>query len=293
MASNLSESSKPLLDPETNPYLELRREKIARNEARLRELGLLKTHAKPALSAEADSKFQPEKGSNGPMTVALRRSSRKRTHVQSLAEDIVSDKEFLHDSQTSVDRATKRLASSSAAIIDDHKQSSFSSFSARAMHMNFAKLILGDTSGCLGRYMKNAGKAHVMEESARLGVEGYTGHNISFNKYSGVQEWGNDVLFLWVNLDAPDCDVVNEFRNGGCHVTWFGGSRMHNGTPVIRKLVRVGQDPNLEKSSDKGIILWCRKYNPETKGFSAYACLGRLAVSSAVVGAPWCFCCQY
>jgi hypothetical protein len=55
------------------------------------------------------------------------------------------------------------------------------------------------------------GKAFVMEESAQL-CSHHSG-NISFNKYSGVQEWKN-ALFLWVNLGNGG-DVVNEFLDSG------------------------------------------------------------------------------
>lgn len=64
--------------------------------------------------------------------------------------------------------------------------------------------------------MEQTGKAVVMQEAAQK-----SGHDlvstISFNKYSGVQEWQNDALFLWVNLGAGG-DVVNDFLNGGRQV---------------------------------------------------------------------------
>ena len=128
--------------------------------------------------------------------------------------------------------------------------------------------------------MARAGKYYVMSESARIGVAGYgSGEKISFNKYSGVQEWGNDVLFLWVNLGAPKSDVVNEFFDEGQKITWFGGSRMRDGSPVIQKLVHVGSRADVENSPFKGVVLWCRKYLLDRRTFSAYVCLGRLSVS--------------
>ncbi|GAX28526.1 hypothetical protein FisN_12Hh109 [Fistulifera solaris] len=127
--------------------------------------------------------------------------------------------------------------------------------------------------------MAQTGKAFVMEESARLAVAD-DACRVSFNKYSGVQEWGNNVLFLWVNLGAPNSDVVNEFFDEGREVSWFGGSRMHENTPVLQKLKDIGSKTNLEKSSSEGIVLWCRKYTSDQKTFSPYVCLGRLSLVS-------------
>jgi hypothetical protein len=122
-----------------------------------------------------------------------------------------------------------------------------------------------------------------MEESARRAAELYEGGPISFNKYSGVQEWGNDVLFLWVNLGAPASDVVNDFLDNGRQVTWFGGSRMHDDTKVIQRLVQVGTKTDSSTSSS-GIVLWCRQYNRSARGFGPYFCMGRLSYASHVPG---------
>lgn len=63
--------------------------------------------------------------------------------------------------------------------------------------------------------MEQTGKAFVMEDAAQR--SGIDVGNISFNKYSGVQEWKNDALFLWVNLGNGG-DVVNDFLNDGRQV---------------------------------------------------------------------------
>lgn len=173
---------------------------------------------------------------------------------------------------------------------------------ARAIAIDVNRLLfddLGDSDcGLLGKQLSHTGKAFVMQESVRLAATNddrckgglLSSSTISFNKYAGVQEWCNDVLFLWVNLGAPQCDVVNEFvvHDEGCEFTWYGGSRMNDHTSVIQRLIRVGKstfpnkkdDHNFSPSSSCGIILWCRNYIVGEKRFSPYTCLGRLSYSS-------------
>mmetsp|Transcript_12578 Transcript_12578/g.37106 ORF Transcript_12578/g.37106 Transcript_12578/m.37106 type:complete len:93 (-) Transcript_12578:433-711(-) len=64
------------------------------------------------------------------------------------------------------------------------------------------------------------GKADVVDESIWVtedeeGSQGANDYHISFNKYSGICEWQNDAIFLWVNIASPDADVVNDFLDGG------------------------------------------------------------------------------
>jgi hypothetical protein len=269
-------------EEETNPYLALRRDKIARNEARMRELGLLKpvqssihsssSQVKPPSSLKRDAKeWKPlRRSTRGRTEEPLRRSTRRTTE-----EDLPTKKS---DESRETRQRQKKITPSP---VRSAQSQVFPPHSARAMKLNIGKLVQGDgnTQGVMGRMMEHTTKAFVMEESARLAVEGHGGGNISFNKFSGVQEWGNDVIFLWVNLHAPGSEVVNEFLDDGRQVTWFGGSRMHDGTAVIRKLVQVGSATDLESSPSKGIVLWCRNYVQIQKSFTPYICLGRLSVS--------------
>lgn len=150
--------------------------------------------------------------------------------------------------------------------------------SARAMNLDMNKLVLGDeqVKGFLGHQLDRYGKAPVMELSAHKAVDGFSGGPISFNKYSGVQQWGNDTLFLWINLGAPQSEVINDFLSSGKQVTWFGGSRMHDESNVIKHLIKVGKKGSA-RSPSTGIVLWCREYSRESKGFGPYICCGRLA----------------
>lgn len=254
-----------------NPYLKLRKEKIARNQARLQELGLYKA-TRPSSSTTIAPK-SARKELNEEVYLPLRRSSRKRPSPSSDADP---------SPVRETTPASPKLKRSSKAIVVSKDPHTFPPHSARAMELNIFKLVHGDsfTRGLLGKKMTHSGKAHVMEESARLAVDGVEEiHRLSFNKYSGVQEWGNNVMFLWVNLGAPNSEVINEFFDGGREVSWFGGSRMHEETPVIQKIKAIGSKKDLEESSSEGIILWCRKYIADQKTFSPYVCLGRLSVS--------------
>ena len=281
---------------EVNEYEALRLSKIARNEARLRELGL---HKSPWNETKIR---QPPR--DGPIaagrpipTAPLRRSKRtrgsgssddvatretkSRRNPQRGHENTPNDQDYHppEDNEKSDTESTKtRTKNSNKSRKTPPKPTSSASLppnSARVMTLNVDKLL---TSSLIGKTLSQTGKAHVMEESARLAVDGYGGASISFNKYSGVQEWGNNVLFLWINLDAPNSEVTNDFPNGGRQVTWYGGSRMHEGTQVIQRLLSVGK--NTPTGGGGGVVLWCRRYLKERKSFEPYTCLGRLSYIS-------------
>ena len=97
---------------------------------------------------------------------------------------------------------------------------------------------------------------------------------------------GQRRFFLWINLNAPNSDVINDFPDDGQQVTWYGGSRMHEGTPAIQRLLSVAKQQQLyttgKSGSGKGggIVLWCRRYIKERKAFEPYTCLGRLSYVS-------------
>ena len=203
-----------------NEYEALRRAKIARNEARLRELGL---HKSPWKDNET-KKLRPPP-SNRPKAAAdrsaptapLRRSKRTRGTVST---DVSASKEMKSQSTANAkeqdtrngqeyrppeeDRENSDTAASSKPRASNSNRFSkvpssepasvvsLSPNSARVMTLNVEKLL---TDSLIGKTLAQSGKAHVMEESARLAVHGYSGAPISFNKYSGVQEWGNTVLF--------------------------------------------------------------------------------------------------
>jgi len=88
-----------------------------------------------------------------------------------------------------------------------------------------------------------------------------------FNKYPGAVEWANCV-FLWVNICIPGgggSQYSNAFSAEGRHMMWFGGSKMHKDSKVIKRLVAM----NSSVSGD------CCMLFVRFEG-APYACLGRL-----------------
>lgn len=264
---------------ESNPYLALREAKIQRNEARLKDLGLLRKTSRRSLDSAPRSKKVPVKREPRAPT---RRSTRNRSAPDTYADVPDFSLSAAVAKKPSPVRATTRGSNAKLQDIGEaYEPYSFtprpkflSPSAARGMHVRCDRLV----EAMLGRVMLQTGKAYCMEASAQVSVDDYGGGAISFNKYSGVQEWGNDVLFLWINLDNPQAEVFNDFPKDGKQVTWFGGSRMHDQTAVIQKLIRVGKRDAPSDSS--GIVLWCRRYEPAIKGFSPYVCLGRLTYES-------------
>lgn len=269
-----------------NAYEALREAKIARNQARLKELGLL--HYKlpsdsPAPAAKAKRPLVKQS-----LPTEVRRSKRVRKEpvlFTGLSDDFQEPLDVAGRESRGRNKPARKIDPTTLQALDLSRSlagsqqvtpdsvarvaTSTSGNSAKTMELNVDKLI----DSLLGQTLASTGKAAVMEESARIACPTYTGGAISFNKYSGVQDWASS-LFLWVNLGAPDADVVNEFLDSGRAVTWFGGARMSDTTSVIQKLQRVGTSGHTRGS----VILWCRRYQPERKTCDPYVCLGRLSV---------------
>ena len=98
-------------------------------------------------------------------------------------------------------------------------------------------LLCGSCEENLGLEYGASGKAFVMQAISKSKA------CPKFSKYSGVVEWANAVV-LWVNIGG--CDYSNDFANGGRSMMWYGGSRHKGDTPVIQRLVRVGQQSMAE-----------------------------------------------
>lgn len=138
--------------------------------------------------------------------------------------------------------------------------------------------------GVLGLSATKTGKEFIIHQAfqnaaSQHDLKRLTGARLSFNKYSGVQEW-KSACFLWINLGGKGGSVENQFLDGGRKVTWFGGSRMHDNSLVIQRLLDLGtSDP-----SNPSIVLWCRTYQPAIKAFGPYVCFGRLSYHSHIPG---------
>ncbi|KAL3907571.1 MAG: hypothetical protein SGILL_008819 [Bacillariaceae sp.] len=274
-----------------NSYMALRAEKIARNEDRLKELGLWK---KPSASTTQQQHQSTKRRLDRSRTTAdhpktdtglVRRSSRLS------GKDVTDDKTSnVVENAATQDQVTKRQRPGRKVALKTQKKSQSKSSavapnSVRRLSLSAPTIV----EKFLGKYMEHTGKETVItrafEEAAASTeeVKRMQGVRLSFNKYCGAQLWGNGA-FLWINMgnDSSSNTVVNEFLEEGKLVTWFGGSRMDEDSPVIQTLFKLGKQASTQ--SDAGIMLWCRAYDATTKKFSPYCCLGRLGYRSHVEG---------
>jgi hypothetical protein len=265
---------------ERNSYLALREAKIARNHARLQELGLTSGSnnlRKRGGTESSDTAVVQVAKKIKSVTMEMVEPKRRSLRMKKIDRDT-------HSERKPVAIVPRIKVSVSDSDTVQRKPTVFAKNSARALHLDVERLLFGipienGTSGLLGVKLETTGKAFVIEESSRRAVHIEYTTPISFNKYCGAQEWGN-AIYLWINFDAPGSEVVNTFFDKGKQVNWFGGSRMHDGTPLIQRLKRFG-DKRAEQTkqlSDETVILWCRKYNAANKGFDPYICFGRLSV---------------
>ena len=72
-------------------------------------------------------------------------------------------------------------------------------------------------------------------------------------------------------------------------MAWFGGSRMHEDSRILRRLMRVLQSSSEHDTLDStpqltanGVVLWCRQYDTTKKTFGPYVCMGRVGYVSHV-----------
>ncbi|KAL7540570.1 hypothetical protein ACHAXR_012540 [Thalassiosira sp. AJA248-18] len=300
-----------------NPYLAMREAKIARNQERLRELGLLipppLAVATPARTKKRPPKPKPIVLALGPVRRSSRLSSQTKPDYKDPA-DVVGRKRprsppaiaLLDTSSSTAITVAKRAAAPATTPTVPAANS------VRTIDLDVKAFLFGkeddndvnNINGLLGKMMEFTGKEFVINESFSRAAalddqQRLANTKLSFNKYCGVQEWRN-TIFLWVNLGTADSP--NEFLEGGKQVTWFGGSRMHDESPVVHKMIRFGKEEmrslakkttNEEEEasakannvdSNNTIVLWCRRYQPEVKKFSPYVCFGRMGYRSHVPG---------
>ena len=286
-------------EEESNPYLAMRKAKIARNQRRLKELGLalpvpqVITPNPPRSNSNKRNNQRKSQVYTGPVRRSGRLSSQVKPDykdVTLLNEKQIGGRKRSHDDAAYLDTDDTKTDDSTIAkpkrvpTYTKSKPGVPAPNSVRSINLNVDKLILGK-SGLLGKMVQHTGKEHVINQCFSLSATTYdqerlANTKLSFNKYCGVQEWSNCV-FLWVNLATSDSP--NDFLLDGRQITWFGGSRMHDESPVIHKLIQYGKEAMIKKDDSK-IILWCRRYQTENKKFTPYVCLGRLGYESHVPG---------
>ena len=284
-------------DITNNPYLAMREAKIARNQKRLKELGLL-TPPQQAIAitqttARTNKQRQKHVYNHGP----VRRSSRISTQTKPDYKDV----SLLSSEKDYKQNATIRKRPHSAVTVDDDAAPASkrvlpskatpvvqpAANSVRSIDLDVHKLVIGNgkNGGTLGYLGEHFGKEFVINQSFSLAAsvedqQRLYNTKLSFNKYCGVQEWKN-CIFLWINLGTTDSP--NDFLDNNTKITWFGGSKMHDNSPVIHKLLKYGRDAATTKEDSK-IILWCRRYQVDVKRFTPYMCCGRLGYHSHMPG---------
>ncbi len=219
-----------------NSYLQLREAKMARNRDKLSKLGLAgafhdsnidAANTKNVSKTSSDRKnASGGGGSNG--AVVTRRSTRlrKRSSPPSpSSEDPSSEGQTKESTKGTISAGTdtvlsklpvpkrNRIATSKPTTVSEPKPGTTRATNVNIRHVLYATF---DYPIFVGRRLSKTGKAAVVEHANFMCGNG---SGISFNKYSGVCEFRNDVLFLWVNIDAPDADVRNEFLNDGKQVS--------------------------------------------------------------------------
>ena len=205
MSGETQNNAQGIHNKATNSYLELRKAKIERNAKVLASLGLSESTPKKHVNNK-----KSKSGAVKTLEVRTRRSSRLRNIT---GDDL--------QSQTASDTSVKQ-ADATTDLIEVNKprriqkrpreestprtyvQSEAKPGTTRATNIDIKQTLYGHFD-------------YPVLEHANFMCGNEPG--IGFNKYSGVCEFQNEALFLWVNIGVPDADVRNEFLNGGKQVS--------------------------------------------------------------------------
>jgi hypothetical protein len=241
-------------DESLSSYEKLRLENIKRNEEFLKQVGLSPNTSNIRQKSSSDVK----KKKNTTAFNDIIEPTRKSRRIEALP--VVSYDMKIIDKLSSIEDSNDNI-NDNIDKIKRHKPTSSgprpppSSDMSRAINAQLSDVL----SNGLGQHIAEYGKAAVMAMCNNGTVP-------RFSKYSGVVEWKN-AIFLWVNLGHDKSQYPNTFSEQGKYITWFGGSKMHEDSEVIKRLITLG------KTSYKGddqIILFVRKEG------ESYVCLGRL-----------------
>ena len=279
----------------TNPYMALRAAKIARNQARLKELGLYKPTQYTLSRTRGSTGTKQKKKYEAVVSTGPRRRSARISGMDT-NPDYKESIDFKESNRSGRKRTLEAGKAPTENVVErippktcprPQKPTAVAANSVKTISLDASKLV----GKFLAKPMEIFGKYFVIETSFEEAArpedqERLSGvSRLSFNKFSGVQPWKN-VIFLWINVGGPQSSdsLINDFskhKDGSCRVSWFGGSRMTEDSSIIQDLIRIGRESSSSKvSPDAGIVLWCRNYDWEAKKLRPYTCLGRLAYES-------------
>jgi len=269
-------------------YELLREKNIRRNENRLKDLGLYREPPSPLPPRKKVTKKR-----RGELDVSgLRRSSRHKGKLEidyRESDAILSKIDGMEKGVSGnvkedgdANRKEEKIKHATPVELDNVDLAPYtgggsSGGKARDTSVNLG-VVLEEK---LGKMMEHTGKACVVDFMGNATKNTTTSdaiRTIGFNKMSGILEF-KDVIVLWVNIGGKDNDFDNQFFDGGREVSWFGGSRMHGETPVIKKLVKWSKrgakkevkeeegvltnkegrgDENNSGGGKNSVVMWCR-----------------------------------
>ena len=241
-------------DESLSSYEKLRLENIKRNEEFLKQVGLSPNTSNIRQKSSSDVKKKKNTTAFNDIIEPTRKSRRiEALPVVSYDMKIIDKLSSIEDSNDNINDNIDKIKRHKP--ISSGPRPPPSSDMSRAINAQLSDVL----SNGLGQHIAEYGKAAVMAMCNNGTVP-------RFSKYSGVVEWKN-AIFLWVNLGHDKSQYPNTFSEQGKYITWFGGSKMHEDSEVIKRLITLG------KTSYKGddqIILFVRKEG------ESYVCLGRL-----------------
>ena len=192
-------------EEESNPYLAMRKAKIARNQRRLKELGLAlpvpqvitpnpprandnkrnnqrKVYTGPVRrSGRLSSQVKPDYKDVTLLNEKQIGGSRKRSH-----DDVAyNDLDTAEDTKTDVSTIAKRVPTYTKS-----KPGAPAPHSVRSINLNVDKLIFG-TTGLLGEMVETTGKEHVINQSFSLSATPYDQERLANAKDKEIIEERN------------------------------------------------------------------------------------------------------
>jgi hypothetical protein len=219
-------------------YEQIRHDNIKRNEEFLSEIGLNSLSQRISEGASSSKKgVKRSRDVREEDLSTVRRSTR-------ISEVVVTHQQLSYSDEEGEARKSQSRKTAKSVRPAQRKSSSNSkpipldSNSARAIAADYSVFVSTDPgNNNLGSIVQDLafGKAAVMAASNG-------GSCPKFSKYSGVVEWKNCV-YLWVNI-TPKGDFVNEFTESGKYMTWYGGARMHEDSPVTKRLLSISAKNN-------------------------------------------------
>jgi hypothetical protein len=253
-------------------YERSRLETIARNTAKLGELGLLNSQlggAPPARRPPAPKRARPPADAVARAPTAPTRRSERALGMQQVAESARADRSATAD-DTDASRAQPRGSAPrdrgepsiaglrASPAVERDAPTAGSSRSEKASVEALAQLGVGkeipgpptkasvmafasDGRQC-PKFSKCVRARRSLAARARPSRHSRADACGSALRYSGSIEWKN-AIFLFVNVGGTD--YSNLFTDGGKRMSWFAGGRQDETTPLIRLLLGPKSPPRL------------------------------------------------